>query len=410
MTTQATLAGESNACGQALYMVLELSARWWKVLLMSAANGRRRERTVAARDLGALLRELADAKRRLGLRPEARVVSCYEAGRDGFWLDRALKAAGVENLVVDSSSIEVPRRARHKKSDRLDLGKLMALLVRFMGGWRRVGGVGGVPGGGVGRVRRVWSVVRVPEAEVEDVRQLSRSIDWLKRERCEHRVRIKSLLAKEGLAPAQIGGSDWAGRVEELKRWDGSGLPANVKRDLLAEGERLALVERQLALFKAEREALVAAAPSKIAGTTRALRQLGAIAEESSFVFATEVFGWRTFANRRELAGAVGVTGTPYQSGETNYEQGISKAGNRRMRAMLVEIAWGWLKHQSQSALSQWWQRRYGGGNARMRRIGIVALARKLLVALWRYLEDGVVPEGARLKPFKPLKARRSIA
>src|SRR5262245_52716614 len=393
MTTQATLAGESNACGQALYMVLELSARWWKVLLMSAANGRRRERTVAARDLGALLRELADAKRRLGLRPEARVVSCYEAGRDGFWLDRALKAAGVENLVVDSSSIEVPRRARHKKSDRLDLGKLMAVLVRFMGG-----------------ERRVWSVVRVPEAEVEDVRQLSRSIDRLKRERCEHRVRIKSLLAKEGLAPAQIGGSDWAGRVEELKRWDGSGLPANVKRDLLAEGERLALVERQLALFKAEREALVAAAPSKIAGTTRALRQLGAIAEESSFVFATEVFGWRTFANRRELAGAVGVTGTPYQSGETNYEQGISKAGNRRMRAMLVEIAWGWLKHQSQSALSQWWQRRYGGGNARMRRIGIVALARKLLVALWRYLEDGVVPEGARLKPFKPLKARRAMA
>jgi len=297
MKTQATLAGETNACGQVLYMVLELSALRWKVLLV-AASGRRRERSVVARDLAGLMREMAEAKRKLGLAPEARVVSCYEAGRDGFWLHRALQAAGVENLVVDSSSIEVPRRARHKKTDRIDLGKLMALLVRFMAG-----------------ERRVWSVLRVPDEEVEDVRQLSRSIERLKRERGAHRVRIKSLLAKEGLVLERIGGSDWAERVGKLRRWDGSGVPANLKRDLLAEGERLALVERQLALLKAEREALVACSPSKIAGATRALRQLGAIAEESSFVFSTESLGWRTFANRRELAGSVGITARPTRAG-----------------------------------------------------------------------------------------------
>jgi len=386
--TQATL-GESNAGGQVLYMALELSSRTWKVLFASA-GGKRRERSVAGRDVGRLLAEITDAKRRLGLPQEARVVSCYEAGRDGFWLDRALRANGVENLVVDSSSIEVPRRFRRKKTDRLDLYKLMGLLVRFVGG-----------------ESKVWSVVRVPDEEVEDVRQLSRSIDRLKGERGQHRTRLESLLAKEGIEVGRIGGSDWAERVGKLARWDGSRLGPNLTRDLLAEGERLALVERQLALLKAEREALVAESPCKIAGSTRRLRQLGAIAEESSFVFATEVLGWRTFANRRQLAGSVGVTGTPYKSGEAEREQGISTAGNKRMRAMLVEIAWCWLEYQPGSALSRWWQRRFANGNKRMRRIGIVALARKLLVALWRYLEHGLVPEGATLKT---LETRRAVA
>lgn len=389
MTTQATLGGETNACGQVLYMVLELSSRSWKVLFRSGA-GRQRERAVAAGELARLMREIAEAKRKLGLPEEARVASCYEAGRDGFWLHRALVANGIESLVVDSSSIEVPRRARHKKTDRLDLYKLMALLVRYLGG-----------------ERGVWSVVRVPDEAVEDVRQLARSIERLKSERGQHRTRIKSLLVKEGLPCNRIEGADWAERVDRLRRWDGSPLPPNLARDLKAEGERLALVERQLALLKAEREALVASSPCRIAGQARALRQLGAIAEESSFLFSAEVLGWRTFDNRRQLAGAVGITGTPYTSGESEREQGISKAGNWRMRAMLIEIAWCWLKYQPQSALSRWWQRRFANGNKRTRRIGIVALARKLLIALWRYLEEGLVPEGAHLKT---LEARRAAA
>jgi transposase len=380
MTTQATLGGESIACEQVLYMALELSDRTWKVLF-AAPSGRRRERTVAARDLAQLLAEIAEAKRKLGLPAGALVVSCYEAGRDGFWLHRALLAGGVESLVVDSSSIEVPQRARRKKTDRLDLIKLMALLLRYMGG-----------------ERSVWSVVRVPEVEVEDVRQLSRGIERLKSERGRHMARLKSLLVKEGIKELRVGGSDWAERVDRVRLWDGSPLRPRLRRELILEGERLALIERQLVELKAEREALVASSPCRIAGTARALRQLGGIAEESSFVFSTEVLGWRTFANRRELAGALGVTGTPFNSGNSAHEQGISKAGNRRMRAMLIEIAWCWLRYQSNSALSRWFERRFAKGNARMRRIGIVALARKLLVALWRYLEEGLVPEGATLK------------
>ena len=380
MTTQATLAGETNVCGGALYMALEVSDRTWKVLF-AAPSARRRERTVAARDLAGLTQEIAEAKRKLGLPPEARVASCYEAGRDGFWLDRALKAAGVESLVVDSSSIEVPQRARRKKTDRIDLGKLMGLLLRYLGG-----------------ERTVWSVVRVPDQEVEDVRQLARGIDRLKTERGRHIARLKSLLVKEGIKGLRIGGSDWAERVGKVRLWDGSALRPRLLRELILEGERLALVERQLAELKAEREALVAKSDTPIAGTTRRLRALGAIAEESSFTFSTELFGWRTFANRRELAGAVGLTGMPFNSGNSEREQGISKAGNKRMRAMLIEIAWCWLRYQPKSGLSRWWQRRFAKGGTRMRRIGIVALARKLLVALWRYLEDGVVPEGATLK------------
>ena len=381
--TQATLGGESNACEPALYMALELSDRSWKVLFQ-AQSGRRRERFVAAGELEQLLSEMAAAKLKLGLPPQARVVSCYEAGRDGFWLHRALVAHGVESLVVDSSSIEVPQRARRRKTDRLDLGKLMALLVRYLGG-----------------ERGVWSVVRVPDAEVEDVRQLSRGIDRLKTERGRHIARLKSLLVKEGIRELRVGGTDWAKRVDKMRLWNGSTLRPRLKRELVLEGERLALIERQLAELKAEREALVASSPCRIAGTTRALRELSGIAEESSFVFATEVLGWRTFANRRELDGALGVTGTPFNSGNSEHEQGISKAGNRRMRAMLIEIAWCWLRYQSKSALARWWQDRFQRGNKRTRRIGIVAVARKLLVALWRYLEEGLVPEGATLKAPK---------
>jgi transposase len=171
-----------------------------------------------------------------------------------------------------------------------------------------------------------------------------------------------------------------------------------LQRALVLEGERLAQVEAQLAELKAERDALVATAEAPAAATARRLAELGAIAAESSFVFATELFGWRTFSNRRELAGAAGLTGTPWRTGNTVREQGISKAGNRRLRTMLVEIAWCWLRYQPTSALAQWWRRRFANAGGRARKVGIVALARKLLVALWRYLEHGLVPDGARFK------------
>ena len=379
MTTQAARTGETSVGDQVMYMALELSDKTWKVLFANSA-GKRRERTVRARDLIQLVAEIAEARQRLGLDRCPRVVSCYEAGRDGFWLDRALRAQGIENLIVDSSSIEVQRRARHRKTDRLDLIKLMVLLLRWAGG------------------EKVWSVLRVPAAADEDIRQLSRAIDRLKGERGQHRSRIKSLLVLQGLKLASIGGRAWAKRVAELRGWDGAPLGRHLQRDLLTQGERLALVESQLTALKAERAELVAASSAPAAVKARQLAALGAIAAESSFVFATELFGWRRFANRRELAASVGLVPTPYQSGDMQHEQGISKAGNGRMRAMLVEIALCWLRYQKESALSLWWERRFGKTSGRARKSAIVALARKLLVALWRYLEQGIVPEGAKLK------------
>lgn len=381
MRSEATLGEESNAGSEGLYMAFELAERNWRVVFCSN-GGRQRERSVRARDLEALEVEIAAAKKRLGLPAEAAVASCYEAGRDGFWLDRALKSRGIANLVVDASSIEVARRLRRAKTDRLDAAKLMALLLRWSRG-----------------DRTVWSVVRVPDAADEDIRQLSRSIGRLKEERARHVIRIKALLAKEGLKAGHIGGRDWQERLDALRLWDGSGLGTWLKRDLVLEGERLALIEKQLAELKAERDKLVAAGRSGIAVAAGKLARVGAIAAESSFVFAAELFGWRRFRNRRELAGAVGIGGTPYNSGGSVREQGISKSGNPRMRTMLVEIAWCWLKYQPRSALSRWFEDRFAKAGGRTRRIGIVALARKLLVALWRYLEDGVVPEGATLKP-----------
>jgi transposase len=380
MTSEATLKMESNVGGQVLYMAMELAERSWKVLFATTAGGRR-ERTVSARDLGRLFEEIAAAKRRLGLAPHARVISCYEAGRDGFWLDRALRANGIENLVVDSASIEVPRRARRRKTDRLDLVKLMALLLRWADG-----------------ERKAWSVVRVPSAEAEDVRQLSRAIERLKAERGRHRTRIQSLLATQGLRLERIGGAQWAERVAGLRTWDGRPLGRWMQSDLVLEGARLGQVEAQLRALKEERDTLVAKSDTPVAVKARRLAGLGAIAAESSFVFATELFGWRTFANRRELAGAVGLTGTPWRTGNTVRDQGLSKAGNRRMRTMLVEIAWCWLRYQPMSALARWWRARVANAGGRTRKVAIVALARKLLVALWRYLEYGLIPDGAILK------------
>ena len=380
MTTQAAPVGQSIFGDQVLYMVLELSDTSWKVMFASPA-GKRRERSVAARNMPGLLSEIAEARAKLGVGAHARVVCCYEAGRDGFSLHRALIAAGIDSHIVDSSSIEVARRARHRKTDRLDLAKLMALLLRWAGG-----------------EKRVWSVLRIPTPEEEDLRQLSRTIDRLKSERQQHSCRIKSLLATQGLKLASVGGKQWARRVGELRTLDGRPLGPHLQRDLVLEGERLEQVDSQLSAMKIERDVLVATSQAPGAVRARRLAQLSAIAQESSFVFSTELFGWRRFDNRRQLAASVGIVGTPWQSGSVDREQGISKAGNKRMRTMLVEIAWSWLRYQPQSALSRWWQGRYGKANARSRRSGIVALARKLLVALWHYLERDVVPLDAVLK------------
>jgi transposase len=321
---------------------------------------------------------VAKAKERFTLPASARVASCYEAGRDGFWLHRHLVSIGIANQVVDAASIEVSRRLRHVKSDRLDGERLLAKLIRHHAGER----------GG-------WSVVHVPSPEEEDARHLHRELERLKRERLAHRVRMQCLLVTQGVRLTIK--SALRLRLGDLTLWDARPLPVELKAELEREAERLALVECQIGALEAKRRERLHSPRTEAERRIVHLMRLGAIGPASAWLLVMEFFAWRAFRNRRELAALAGLVGTPYNSGESERDQGISKAGNRRVRAMIVEIAWLWLRFQPKSALSQWYRVRFAGGGLRMRRIGIVALARRLLIALWRYLEDGVMPEGARL-------------
>ena len=372
----AALRNEDNASAPVLYMALELSNKSWRLALGDGTK--RRQVSVPAADLAKLACAVAKAKEHFGMPASARVVSCYEAGRDGFWLHRHLRSVGIENQVIDAASIEVNRRLRHVKTDRLDGDRLLAKLIRHHTG-----------------ERDGWSVVRAPSLEEEDARRLHRELERLKRERLAHRLRIQSLLVVQGIRVMSKEAAEL--QLETLTLWDGRALPGELRCELEREVERLALVERQIAALEAERRERLREPKTDTERSIVQLMRLGAIGPTSAWLLVMEFFGWRRFRNRREVAALAGLVSTPYNSGDSERDQGISKAGNRRVRAMMVEIAWLWLRFQPQSALSQWYQRRFAGGGLRMRRIGIVALARRLLIALWRYLADGVIPEDARL-------------
>lgn len=363
-----------------LYLAFELGNKQWKLGFTIGLGQPPRQRTIPAGDLERLHSEVAKAKQRFGRPGSSRVVSCYEAGRDGFWLHRALTQAGIENVVVDSASLEVNRRFRRVKTDRVDLGKLVTMLIRYQAG-----------------EQKVWRVVRVPSVEQEDGRQLHRELASLKRERTDHINRIKGLLVSQGVRLAIK--ADFLEQVAQLRLWDGSSLPPGLRARVSREYARIELINRQIKELEAERRALLRSASDRQTEMIRQLLRLRGIGLNSAWLYVKEFFGWRQFRNRREVGSLAGLTPTPYQSGDGNREQGIDKAGNCHIRAIAIEIAWGWLRHQPDSALSCWYQERFGHGNSRMRRIGIVALARKLLIALWRYLETGEIPEGAALKP-----------
>jgi transposase len=358
-----------------LYMALELSGAKWKVAL---GDGKRApsQHTLKAADVLALLGVIEKCKKRCGVSGPVRVMSCYEAGRDGFWLHRWVLEQGIDNVVVDSSSIEVNRRARRAKSDGLDAAKLYEMLVRYAGG-----------------ETRVWRVVRVPTVEQEDARRLHRELERLKKERNAHVSRMRSLAVLHNVHLERVGGRGWGQTLEALQ----GRLPAALWQEIARESRRLELVSTQIGALERERQGQLEAMLEQ-GGPLATLMRLRAIGVQSAWVLVRELFGWRRFGNRRELAGCVGLSPSPYDSGESEHCQGISKAGNKRVRKLLVEIAWYWLRYQPHSALSQWFGQRFGSGGKRMRRIGIVGLARRLLVALWRYLEHGVIPAGAQLK------------
>ncbi|MGD2178280.1 MAG: IS110 family transposase [Anaerolineae bacterium] len=362
-----------------LYLAFELSDKKWRLGFTVGLGQKPRERVIRAGDLDALEEEIGLAKRRFHLPPEVRVMSCYEAGRDGFWIHRYLMEQGIENLVVDAASIEVPRRAKRAKTDRLDVGKLLTMLIRYDCG-----------------EKKVWSVVNVPSVESEDNRHLHRELTTLKRDRTRHINRIKGVLMGQGVRLPVKG--DFLKQIEEVRLWDGSPLPRGLRARVEREYAGLRFVEEQIKELEAERKELIRTSDDPSVEMVRQLMRLRGIGENSSWVFVMEFFGWRRFRNRREIGALAGLAPTPYQSGDETREQGISKAGNRSIRAMAIEIAWGWLRYQPDSDLSRWFNRRFGHGSKRMRKIGIVALARKLLIALWRYVEFGEIPAGAQLK------------
>lgn len=363
-----------------LYLAFELSRKKWKLGFSDGKKAQVRQVTINAGDLQGCGEEIEKTRQRWGLQGTVVVRSCYEAGREGFWLHRAVTEMGLENIIVDAASIEVNRRQRRAKTDRLDVDKLVRQLVRY---WRGE--------------HDVWRVVRVPSAEAEDRRQKHRELEVLKQERMQHRVRIQSLLYTQGL-DAKVG-SGFLKKLEQLRNWKGEAVQPQMKRRIEDEYQRLQLVEAQVREVKRQQlEEIKGGRENAVLRKVQKLQQLVSIGLGSSWIFVMELFGWRQFSNRREVAAAVGLAPTPYNSGDSQREQGISRAGNRRARKLLIEIAWCWLRLQPDSELSQWYRRRFAGGGARMRRIGIVAMARRLVVDLWRYVEFDTVPEGAKLK------------
>jgi transposase len=360
-----------------LYMSFELGDKSWKLTASDNRHGPSRY-SVHAGDTAAVLECARRARQRCGLEPQAKVYSCYEAGRDGWWLHRWLTGQGIDNLVVDAASIEVNRRARRAKTDRIGGDKLLALLRRHHAG------------------ERVWSVLREPTPEQEDARRTHRELTRLCQERIAHMNRIRSLLVLHNLRPQIIvGGRDWAQWWAHHR----DQVPPVLCGEIERESARLALVKQQTRMLEAARREELAEGKHPL---VTQLSRLRAIGSKGAWVLVKEVFGWRRFSNRREVAGCLGLTPTPYDSGNSQIEQGISKAGNRRARTILVELAWRWLRLQPDSLLSEWFNRRFACNGKRMRRVGIVALARRLAIALWRYLEHGEIPAGASLKPAAP--------
>ena len=380
-----------------LFVALELSRSTWLTAVSAPGSSKVSNYRVAAGDTAALLSLLTRLKAQAeknGQRP-VKIVSIYEAGLDGFWVHRLLEANGVESWVVDAASIAVNRRSRRVKTDRIDVETLLRTLM----GWTR-------------GERRICSMVRPPSPQEEDARRLTRERGTLITERVRHVNRIKGLLATQGAFDFEPIRQDRRKRLAALRRWDGHPLAPRLMAELTRELDRLELVMAQLAELEAERDKTLqtdqvaskeaaqrpdrGSVPANQAGPQ--LLRLRGIGPEFASVLSLEAF-YRNFGNRREIAAYAGLAPSPWSSGGIDIEQGISKAGNARLRKTMVQLAWLWLRHQPGSDLSRWFNQRVGNRRGKIRRITIIAVARKLLVALWRYVTQGLVPAGAEVKP-----------
>jgi transposase len=366
-------------------LAIELSKKSWIVAVNTPLSDKISRYTLKPCD-GKELLDLCErirtrVARETGKRVE--IVSCYEAGYDGFWLHRLLEAHGIRNYVIDPASLQVNRRARQAKTDHIDTERMLRSLMAYLRG-----------------EPKVWSVVRVPSVAEEDDRRLHRERDRLINERIQHVNRIKGLLAIHGIYNYQPLRRDRMQRLERLHTADGRTLPPRLKAEILRELQRLELVLGMIKTIETERDAIAAAKTEAVHSRTKkiqGLTKIKSIGPEFATTLVGEVF-YRSFDNRKQLASYVGLTPAHFQSGPSCRDQGISKAGNPKARTVMIELAWLWLRYQPDSSLSVWFRDRVGKLKGRIRRITIVAVARKLLIALWRYLETGLVPERAILK------------
>lgn len=386
----ATHGTQCNKVSVVLHLAFEMGEETWKLFFTTGIGQDPRIRTVAAGDFDAVVEELAKAKKKFGLPAETAVVSCYEAGREGFHVHRVLVGLGLANVIVDSASIEVNRRRRRAKSDRLDGISLVRLLVRYQNG-----------------EKKVWRIVQAPSFEEEHRRHLHRHLIQLKAERLALSNQIQSQLLLVGIRRLEVTRT-FAEQVAELRCYNGQALPDDLRRRLLSDFERWQLVDRQLKDLENDRTRRIRNDATPHVDKVRLLLMLKGIGQSGSWLLVQEVFAWRKFTNRKQVGAYLGLTPTPYDSGTSKREQGISKAGNAQVRWLLVELAWCWVRHQPESELTKWYRRRWDQ-NSRLRKIGIVAVARKLMIALWRYLEHGEIPRGAELLGWREkLKGKRA--
>jgi transposase len=373
----AAIRSEVSVNESVLYVAFELGKREWKLAVTSGFGATPWLRTVTSGDLAAVEQVVQQARARFRVGPTARVRSCYEAGRDGFWIHRALQRSGIENRVVDSASIEVNRRARRMKTDRLDALKLVMMLVRVCSG-----------------ERRVWSEVRVPSVEVEAARHRSRERTALTAEQTRLRNQIGSWLATFGcrVTTRTRQQREWWTTVHD---WADAPLPAGVQARIARAAARLAMIADQVATIEADQATAVRTADP--ASALARLVALKGVATTSASVLLDEGLVWRAFENRRQLGGLLGFAPATYDSGDSSRDQGITGAGNQRLQSVMVQLAWNWVRWQPTSVLTQWFLDRFGTGK-RARKVGIVALARKLFIALWRHATQHVPPAGAILK------------
>jgi transposase len=364
-----------------MFVAIELSGVSW-VIAVHAPHADKISCHHLKSGAGAALVDLIDVLRKraeMTLGVPVVALSCYEAGFDGFWLHRHLIAAGIQNHVIDPASIQVNRRVRRAKTDGIDVEALLRALMA----WHR-------------GEKRVCAIVRVPTPEAEDARRISREREALMKERIRHVNRIKGLLATQGIRDYEPLRARRHERLDTLHTGDNRPLPLKLKAEIGRSLKRLELVMEMLREIETVRDE-VAAESVRTNGSIGQLMMLRGIGPEIATVLQGEAFN-RRFDNRREIAAYAGLTPSPWSSGTLQREQGISKAGNPRLRRTMVELAWLWLRYQPESHLSAWFRDRVRDGKGRIRRVAIVALARKLLVALWRYVDTGLIPEGSLMK------------